>query len=70
MRSPVIVIGQFAFKFARGRRGRASNLYELHFIEQHSRRTIHTIKRRKYFDIPCIYFWLFAHDESARINSG
>jgi hypothetical protein len=28
MRSPVIVIGQFAFKFARNRRGRASNLYE------------------------------------------
>jgi hypothetical protein len=28
MRSPVIVIGQFAFKFARDRRGRASNLYE------------------------------------------
>jgi hypothetical protein len=28
MRSPVIVIGQFAFKFARGERARASNLYE------------------------------------------
>src|SRR3979490_965638 len=28
MRSPVIVIGRFAFKFARGKRGRASNLYE------------------------------------------
>jgi hypothetical protein len=28
MRSPVIVIGQFAFKFACNRRGRASNLYE------------------------------------------
>jgi hypothetical protein len=28
MRSPVIVIGRFAFKFARDRRGRASNLYE------------------------------------------
>jgi hypothetical protein len=28
MRSPVIVIGQFAFKFARNRRGRASNIYE------------------------------------------
>jgi hypothetical protein len=28
MRSPVIVIGPFAFKFARNERGRASNLYE------------------------------------------
>jgi hypothetical protein len=28
MRSPVIIIGQFAFKLARNRRGRASNLYE------------------------------------------
>jgi hypothetical protein len=28
MRSPVIVIGRFAAKFARGSRGRASNLYE------------------------------------------
>jgi hypothetical protein len=28
MRSPVIVIGRFAFKFARNSRGRASNLYE------------------------------------------
>ena len=28
MRSPVIVVGRFAFKFARGKRGRASNLYE------------------------------------------
>ncbi|MEO6839814.1 MAG: hypothetical protein ABI192_03520 [Bradyrhizobium sp.] len=28
MRSPVIVIGRFAFKFARNNRGRASNLYE------------------------------------------
>src|SRR5258705_7094753 len=28
MRSPVIVIGPFAFKFARDKRGRASNLYE------------------------------------------
>jgi hypothetical protein len=28
MRSPVIVIGGFALKFARDRRGRASNLYE------------------------------------------
>jgi hypothetical protein len=28
MRSPVIVIGSFAFKFARDPRGRASNLYE------------------------------------------
>ena len=28
MRSPVIVIGQFAFKFARNSEGRASNLYE------------------------------------------
>jgi hypothetical protein len=28
MRSPVIVIGRLAFKFARDRRGRASNLYE------------------------------------------
>jgi hypothetical protein len=28
MRSPVIVIGRFAFKFARNRWGRASNLYE------------------------------------------
>jgi hypothetical protein len=27
-RSPVIVIGRFAFKFARNWRGRASNLYE------------------------------------------
>jgi hypothetical protein len=29
MRSPVIVTGRFAFKFARNARGRASNLYEL-----------------------------------------
>lgn len=28
MRSPVAVIGRFAFKFARNARGRASNLYE------------------------------------------
>jgi hypothetical protein len=28
MRSPVIVIGSLAFKFARDKRGRASNLYE------------------------------------------
>jgi hypothetical protein len=28
MRSPVIVMGQFAFKIARNKRGRASNLYE------------------------------------------
>lgn len=28
MRSPVIIIGPFAFKLARNRRGRASNLYE------------------------------------------
>jgi hypothetical protein len=28
MRSPVIVVGRFAFKFARDWRGRASNLYE------------------------------------------
>jgi hypothetical protein len=28
MRSPVIVIGPLAFKFARDERGRASNLYE------------------------------------------
>jgi hypothetical protein len=28
MRSPVIVIGRFALKFARNDRGRASNLYE------------------------------------------
>ena len=28
MRSPVIVVGWFAFKFARSARGRASNLYE------------------------------------------
>jgi hypothetical protein len=28
MRSPVIVIGRFAFKFARDKRGRACNLYE------------------------------------------
>jgi hypothetical protein len=28
MRSPVIVIGPFAFKFACNKRGRASNLYE------------------------------------------
>jgi hypothetical protein len=28
MRSPVIVVGRFAFKFARNNRGRASNLYE------------------------------------------
>jgi hypothetical protein len=28
MRSPVIVIGRFAFKFARDKRGRVSNLYE------------------------------------------
>ena len=28
MRSPVIVVGRFAFKFARNARGRASNLYE------------------------------------------
>lgn len=28
MRSPVVVLGRFAFKFARDARGRASNLYE------------------------------------------
>ncbi|MCP2216207.1 hypothetical protein ABIF16_008148 [Bradyrhizobium elkanii] len=28
MRSPVVVLGCFAFKFARNARGRASNLYE------------------------------------------
>jgi hypothetical protein len=28
MRSPVVVVGPFAFKFARNQRGRASNLYE------------------------------------------
>lgn len=28
MRSPVVVLGRFAFKFARNVRGRASNLYE------------------------------------------
>jgi hypothetical protein len=28
MRSPVVVVGPFAFKFARDQRGRASNLYE------------------------------------------
>jgi hypothetical protein len=28
MRSPVVVIGPLAFKFARNRRGRDSNLYE------------------------------------------
>ena len=28
MRSPLIVLGRFAFKFARDWRGRASNLYE------------------------------------------
>ena len=28
MRSPVIVVGPFAFKFARNERGRASNIYE------------------------------------------
>jgi hypothetical protein len=28
MRSPVIVVGWVAFKFARDSRGRASNLYE------------------------------------------
>jgi hypothetical protein len=28
MRSPVIVVGRFAFKFAQNARGRASNLYE------------------------------------------
>lgn len=28
MRSPVIVVGRFALKFARNARGRASNLYE------------------------------------------
>jgi hypothetical protein len=28
MRSPVVIVGPFAFKFARDQRGRASNLYE------------------------------------------
>ena len=28
VRSPVLVVGRFAFKFARNKRGRASNLYE------------------------------------------
>jgi len=28
MRSPVVVVGHFAFKFAQNARGRASNLYE------------------------------------------
>jgi hypothetical protein len=28
MRSPVIVVGRFALKFAQNARGRASNLYE------------------------------------------
>ncbi|MGY3133471.1 hypothetical protein ACVWZM_004153 [Bradyrhizobium sp. USDA 4501] len=28
MRSPVVVLGRFAFKFARNAQGRASNLYE------------------------------------------
>jgi hypothetical protein len=28
MRSPVVVVGRFAFKFARNARGRTSNLYE------------------------------------------
>lgn len=28
MRSPVVVVGPLAFKFAKNQRGRASNLYE------------------------------------------
>ena len=32
-RRPVIVIGAFAFKFARGQKGRASNLYEAHLYK-------------------------------------
>jgi hypothetical protein len=42
MRSPVIVVGRFAFKFARDWRGRASNLYEakLYRTANATRRTL------------------------------
>lgn len=42
MRSPVIVLGPLAFKFARNRRGRASNLYEanLYRSSNESRRVL------------------------------
>jgi hypothetical protein len=42
MRSPVIVIGPLAFKFARNNRGRASNLYEakLYRTSRESRRAL------------------------------
>jgi len=42
MRSPVVVIGWFAFKIARNKRGRASNLYEakLYRISNETRRAL------------------------------
>jgi len=40
MRSPVIVVGWFAFKFARDGRGRASNLYELYRSVNATRRAL------------------------------
>jgi hypothetical protein len=42
MRSPVIVVGRLAFKFARDARGRASNLYEakLYRTANATRRTL------------------------------
>jgi len=42
MRSPVVVIGPLAFKFARDKRGRASNLYEakLYRTSDATRRTL------------------------------
>ncbi|MEA2912088.1 MAG: hypothetical protein QOJ15_4169, partial [Bradyrhizobium sp.] len=40
MKSPVIVVGRFAFKFARDWRGRASNLYEAKHYEARTPRGV------------------------------
>jgi hypothetical protein len=44
MRSPVIIVGRFALKFARDSRGRASNLYEakLYRSVNATRRAVYT----------------------------
>jgi hypothetical protein len=51
MRSPVIVIGGFAIKFARNDRGRASNLYEAKLF-----RTVNSTRRT----LLCPVLWVSA----------
>jgi hypothetical protein len=48
MRSPVIVVGRLAFKFARDARGRASNLYEAKLY-----RTVNATRRALLCPVVC-----------------